>query len=345
MIEAAPHLLADYDQQDSQEFLRFLLDGLSQDLCRKKVKNFNDGFNNCVASENLSLPRESTNEATAVMKTSGKSAQKLRNTAQSARNTELEIETGTILHDSMPNILQNSIISSRQSSITSESFESRIPVETACISKNQNFPSPPKSPRPTQLNGSIHTFSSRTSSPGISRILTLSSNDHLTETETETETQPEVQAGQLAAHEERETQLASIETNENINCEDAKVSGDSLSPTWKTCHTDPRELAEKSWSEFIEENDSIVSDLFAGQLQSTIECLTCAQRSHCFDPFYDLSVPIPKESSSTKKNNAMFSISSWRKSAEKIPEVVKCSLRECIEKFTEQETLDGVSYY
>ena len=31
----APYLM-DYQQQDCQEFLRFLLDGISEDLCRKQ---------------------------------------------------------------------------------------------------------------------------------------------------------------------------------------------------------------------------------------------------------------------------------------------------------------------
>lgn len=41
-------------------------------------------------------------------------------------------------------------------------------------------------------------------------------------------------------------------------------------------------------------HDSLVDDLFGGQLQSTITCSACSHASHCFDPFLDLSVPIPK---------------------------------------------------
>ena len=32
-----------------------------------------------------------------------------------------------------------------------------------------------------------------------------------------------------------------------------------------------------------------------GQLQSTIECSVCRRSSHCFDPFLDLSLPLPRE--------------------------------------------------
>ena len=32
-----------------------------------------------------------------------------------------------------------------------------------------------------------------------------------------------------------------------------------------------------------------------GQLQSTIECSVCRRSSNCFDPFLDLSLPLPRE--------------------------------------------------
>ena len=47
------------------------------------------------------------------------------------------------------------------------------------------------------------------------------------------------------------------------------------------------ECPHRSW------NDSVVDDIFGGQLQSTLECQTCRHLSHCFDPFVDLLLPIP----------------------------------------------------
>ncbi|RYG92516.1 hypothetical protein EON65_59055, partial [archaeon] len=38
----APYLM-DYQQQDSQEFLRFLLDGMCEDLCRRKLPESGGG--------------------------------------------------------------------------------------------------------------------------------------------------------------------------------------------------------------------------------------------------------------------------------------------------------------
>ena len=45
---------------------------------------------------------------------------------------------------------------------------------------------------------------------------------------------------------------------------------------------------------YEERNDSHIKDVFAGQLQSTVTCKQCKHRSVCFDPFWDLSIPIPK---------------------------------------------------
>lgn len=38
----------------------------------------------------------------------------------------------------------------------------------------------------------------------------------------------------------------------------------------------------------------LVVDLFLGQLMSTLECMSCGHKSTTFDPFWDLSLPIPR---------------------------------------------------
>jgi ubiquitin C-terminal hydrolase len=54
------------------------------------------------------------------------------------------------------------------------------------------------------------------------------------------------------------------------------------------------ENASRMWQNFLARNGSIVSDLFTGQFCSTVICGTCGYTSRCFDPFMDLSVPLPK---------------------------------------------------
>ena len=56
------------------------------------------------------------------------------------------------------------------------------------------------------------------------------------------------------------------------------------------------ELAETHWDIYKKRNDSAVADLFAGLYKSTLVCPTCAKVSVTFDPFMDLTLPLPIES-------------------------------------------------
>lgn len=56
------------------------------------------------------------------------------------------------------------------------------------------------------------------------------------------------------------------------------------------------ELAEKHWNIYKSRNDSAVADLFAGLYQSTLVCPECRKVSITFDPFMDLTLPLPIES-------------------------------------------------
>ena len=83
--------------------------------------------------------------------------------------------------------------------------------------------------------------------------------------------------------------------------------------------TDPpaasdKEISNDWWRYFTARNDSVVWNLFAGQLKSETKCRACGHRSRVFDPFMDLSVPIPKS---------------------------ECTLGDCLEKFVEPETIPG----
>jgi len=57
-------------------------------------------------------------------------------------------------------------------------------------------------------------------------------------------------------------------------------------------------------------------DLFVGQLKSSLVCCHCGHESVTFEPFWDLSLGIPARSG-------------------------ECSLTECFDAFTKEETLDG----
>lgn len=52
---------------------------------------------------------------------------------------------------------------------------------------------------------------------------------------------------------------------------------------------------------FIEIIDFFHSDIFAGQLKSTLECSYCNYQSITFDMFWDLSLPLPRVDHRKKK--------------------------------------------
>ncbi|GMH51565.1 hypothetical protein TrST_g320 [Triparma strigata] len=107
------------------------------------------------------------------------------------------------------------------------------------------------------------------------------------------------------------------------------------------------------WKRHLANNDSFITETFCGQLMSTVECCHCSTRSYCFDPFYDLSVPIP----SSEKKGGVFSSSigsvlergrrSFGKKdlASVLPGGASPSgvttLEDCLRLFTSPETIDG----
>jgi ubiquitin carboxyl-terminal hydrolase 4/11/15 len=53
------------------------------------------------------------------------------------------------------------------------------------------------------------------------------------------------------------------------------------------------EAAQRFWDQHIARNDSIIVDLFHGQYKSTITCPECHRVSITYDPFTNVSIPIP----------------------------------------------------
>ncbi|XP_033100185.1 ubiquitin carboxyl-terminal hydrolase 2-like [Anneissia japonica] len=76
------------------------------------------------------------------------------------------------------------------------------------------------------------------------------------------------------------------------------------------------EKAKKAWNIYLGRESSFISNLFVGQLKSILECSECQNCSVTFDPFWDLSLPIPRN-----KRDA--------------------TLIDCLKEFTKQEVLEG----
>ena len=81
--------------------------------------------------------------------------------------------------------------------------------------------------------------------------------------------------------------------------------------------------------------NSFIIDTFAGQLRSTLKCTTCHHESITFDPFWDLSVPIP----GSGKSKAGSGASRYSRSTSTGP--ASCSIYDCLSEFTKEEVLDG----
>lgn len=52
-------------------------------------------------------------------------------------------------------------------------------------------------------------------------------------------------------------------------------------------------LGQTCWDQHKKRNDSVIIDLFTGLYQSTLICPTCSKTSITFDPFNDLTLPLP----------------------------------------------------
>jgi len=86
------------------------------------------------------------------------------------------------------------------------------------------------------------------------------------------------------------------------------------------------DLSTRWWNHFSERQSSIISDIFCGQLVSHCTCRTCKYTSTTFDPFFDLSLPIPSNSSMTSRYS-------------------KCSIEDCLQKFATLEELSTKAGY
>lgn len=84
--------------------------------------------------------------------------------------------------------------------------------------------------------------------------------------------------------------------------------------TTKPRITKEAESAREAWSQYTSRENSQIVDLCVGQLKSSLTCSHCGYVSNVWDPFWDLSVPLP----SGARN-----------------------VEDCLEEFRKEETLDG----
>lgn len=71
------------------------------------------------------------------------------------------------------------------------------------------------------------------------------------------------------------------------------------------------------WDWYSRVENSVIKDLFVGMLRSTLRCSACNNASVTFDPFWDLSLPLPSTNSRGK-------------------------LLDCMDEFVREEVMDGL---
>ncbi|XP_032780533.2 ubiquitin carboxyl-terminal hydrolase 21 [Daphnia magna] len=97
------------------------------------------------------------------------------------------------------------------------------------------------------------------------------------------------------------------------------------------------EKAMESWKRYLRRDDSKIVDLFVGQLKSTLQCTVCGHCSVTFDPFWDLSLPIPPSSKSSVKLYHCLDLFGKEEilDGDEKPTCAKCQTRrKCTKKFT-----------
>ncbi|XP_053682630.1 ubiquitin carboxyl-terminal hydrolase Usp2-like [Sabethes cyaneus] len=75
--------------------------------------------------------------------------------------------------------------------------------------------------------------------------------------------------------------------------------------------------ATMMWEWYSKVENSVIKDLFVGLLRSTLKCTVCNSASVTFDPFWDLSLPLPSTNS-------------------------RCKLENCLDMFVKEEVMDGI---
>eukprot|EP01023_Acetabularia_acetabulum_P059268 TRINITY_DN7122_c0_g4_i2.p1 TRINITY_DN7122_c0_g4~~TRINITY_DN7122_c0_g4_i2.p1 ORF type:complete len:595 (-),score=55.52 TRINITY_DN7122_c0_g4_i2:2149-3870(-) len=85
--------------------------------------------------------------------------------------------------------------------------------------------------------------------------------------------------------------------------------------------------ADREFQQFLAQEHSPLSDLFMGQIQNVTICNKCNNRSTKYEPFWELNVPLAKESKG--------GISSWFSS--KVPQ----SIEDTLKAFVSEEVVDG----
>lgn len=97
-----------------------------------------------------------------------------------------------------------------------------------------------------------------------------------------------------------------------------------------------RDKAKEYWNAYLTRDSSHIVDIFVGQLKSELKFAECGHRSVTFDPFWDLSLPIPKNKSEVSLDDCLrLFMKEEELEAEERPMCTKCKTRRsCTKSFS-----------
>jgi len=406
----APYLM-DYQQQDSQEFLRFLLDGMSEDLCRKRAATPKQSHpQQPVSNHGEGLPLSGVAEKPATRPAAG------GHPAANSASKQISVKAGGTILPMLPqhgaNTHHSQSAESSPNSQTSSNHSVAL-VETDSQTSNSKagglshkLRAETRAVRDLQLQ-QLQQQSARSTGAALSRVnATITAANDLREEESDDDSaviqvQPHPSASSGAA---KAKLLADIRLSKKINSQleagtkahnlpqqqsetddrgesndqvmglagrrsnrlkvSSKVVTDGQTPHPVATGPVPEVVpvvtgiehldtclheSRKAWAQYLKLNDSVITDLFAGQLQSTITCLTCQSKSSTYDPFLDLSVPIHRDVPSSRGDSTAQPTRSFlgsiRSTAAFGSDPNKSTLEKCLQKFTAEEVLDGDNMY
>ncbi|RLV89025.1 hypothetical protein DV515_00015103 [Chloebia gouldiae] len=108
-------------------------------------------------------------------------------------------------------------------------------------------------------------------------------------------------------------------------------------------HLPDDEKSRQMWRRYQEREDSRISDLFVGQLKSSLTCSECGYCSTAFDPFWDLSLPIPKVREARQSLSHTPCPTPPSLTITVLPQkgYGEVTLMDCLRLFTKEDVLDG----
>ncbi|KAJ2850944.1 ubiquitin-specific protease doa4 [Coemansia brasiliensis] len=103
---------------------------------------------------------------------------------------------------------------------------------------------------------------------------------------------------------------------------------------------DDKQQSDLQWNKFIRRNDSVVTNIFQGQIQSRLMCMVCHHTSTTYHTFTELSLPIPVPGNDT--NTSDFGDANGPPMPNHQPSSsLPVNIYQCLEAYAETEILDG----